>query len=395
MGLKEWLFGKEEPKELKKQTNDFSLLTTYRPIHYDWYGNIYENALVRSAIETKARHISKLRVELRGSAKQKLKNRLKHYPNQWMTWSQFLARCSTILDVTNNLFIVPVRDETTFETIGFFPVLPHKVKLVEDKNGKLWVKYQFANGQYGAVKFDECAYLVQHQYQNDFFGENNNALDPTMNLISVQEASIKSAVESSNNYKFIAQVTNFTDPEDLVEERKRFTEYNLKGEDNDGVLLFPNTYGNVREITSKYYTVDSEQMALIKMNVFDYFGINEDIIQGKASTEMMDAYFNARIEPFAIALAEALSRAIYTDEERSYDNYVFVDANRLQYMSVSEKTAMVQALGDRGALTNNEIREIFNMSPLENGDVAMVRGEYYPIDQKLNGGNQNEEIQSN
>lgn len=391
MGLREWLFGKEEPKELKKQTSDFSLLTTYRPVHYDWYGSIYENGLVRSAIETKARHISKLRVELRGSAKPKLKNRLKHYPNQWMTWSQFLARCSTILDVTNNLFIVPVRDERTYETIGFFPVLPTKVKLVEDKNKTLWVRYQFANGQYGAVKFSECAYLVQHQYKSDFFGEDNNALEPTMNLISVQEASIKSAVESSNNYKFIASVNNFTDPDDLVLERTRFTEMNLKGENNDGVLLFPNTYSNVREITSKYYTVDTEQMALIKTNVFDYFGISEEIIQGKATTEMMDAYFNAKIEPFAIALAESLSRAIYTDEERSYDNYVFVDANRLQYMSVSEKTAMVQALGDRGALTNNEIREIFNMSPLENGDVAMVRGEYYPIEQKLGGSNNEQE----
>lgn len=395
MGLKEWLFGteKKEQEPKLKEKNDFSLLTTYRPVHYDWYGSIYENGLVRAAIETKARHISKLRVELRGNAKQKLKNRLKYYPNPWMTWSQFLARCSTILDVTNNLFIVPVRDERTFETIGFFPVLPHRVKLVEDKNGTLWIRYEFRTGQHGAVKFEECAYLVQHQYQNDFFGDDNKALEPTMNLISVQEASIKSAVENSNNYKFIAQVTNFTDPEDLVEERKRFTEYNLKGEDNDGVLLFPNTYGNVREVTSKYYTVDSEQMALIKMNVFDYFGINEDIVQGKASTDMMDAYFNSRIEPFAIALAEALSRAIYTMDERSYGNYVFVDANRLQYMSVSEKTAMVQALGDRGALTNNEIREIFNMSPLENGDVAMVRGEYYPIDQKLEV--TNEEIQSN
>lgn len=395
MGLFSKIFGKEEPKEMKKQVDNFSLLSTYRPVHYDWYGSIYENGLVRSAIETKARHISKLRVELRGSAKPKLKNRLKHYPNPWMTWSQFLARCSTILDVTNNLFIVPVRDDKTYETIGFFPVLPSKVKLVEDKNGKLWIRYDFANGQRGAVKFDECAYLVKHQYKNDFFGEDNLALEPTMNLISVQEASIKSAVDNSNNYKFIAQVTNFTDPDDLVEERKRFTEMNLKGDDNDGVLLFPNTYGNVREITSKYYTVDTEQMALIKQNVFDYFGINEKIIQGIASTSEMDAYFNAQVEPFAIALAEALSRAIYTDDERSYDNYVFVDANRLQYMSVSEKTAMVQALGDRGALTNNEIREIFNMSPLDNGDVAMVRGEYYPLDQKLNGGNSNEEIQSN
>lgn len=382
MGLKEWLFGEEEPKKAKESHN-FQLLSSYNPVHTDWYGSIYENSLVRSAIEAKARHISKLKIELQGSAKPKLKARLKHYPNPWMTWAQFLARCSTILDCTNNLFIVPVRDDKTFETIGFFPVLPERVKLVEDKKGKLWLKYKFVSNTYGAVKFDECAYLVKHQYKSDLFGEDNTALKSTMDLIAVQESSIKNAVQNSNNYRFIAEVSNFTDPEDLSEERKRFTEYNLKGEDTDGVLLFPNTYTNVKEVTNKYYTVDTEQMNYIKTNVYDYFGVNEDVIQGKATSEQLDAFFNLAIEPFAIALSEALSRAIYTDEERSYGNHVYVNANRLQYMSVNEKVAMAQQLGDRGILTINEIRELFNYEALPDGDVAVIRGEYYTLQDKL------------
>lgn len=383
MGLKEWLFGeeKETPKALK-ETKDFEFLTRRNGVDVRYYNHAYENAIVRSAVETKAQHISKLKVELQGSAKPKLKNRLRHYPNSFMTWPQFLARCSTILDMTNNLFIIPVKNEY-LETIGFFPVLPEKVKLVEDKKGHYWLKYKFEHGKYGAAKFDECAYLVRHQYKSDLFGEDNDALRPTMDLIAVQEASIKNAVENSNNYKFLASVSNFTDPEDLAEERKRFSEYNLKGENTDGVLLFPNTYTDVKELTNKYYTVDTEQMSFIKENVFDYFGINEDVIQGKATSEQLDAFFNLAIEPFAIALSEALSRAIYTDEERAYGNHVYVNANRLQYMSVSEKVNMAQQLGDRGVLTINEIRELFNYAPIENGDVAVIRGEYYTVNDKL------------
>lgn len=383
MGLKEWLFGeeKDQPKVLK-QTNDFEFLTKRNGVDIRYYNHAYENAIVRSAVETKAQHISKLKVELQGSAKPKLKNRLRHYPNSFMTWPQFLARCSTILDLTNNLFIIPVKNDN-LETIGFFPVLPEKVKLVEDKKGHYWLKYKFERGKYGAAKFDECAYLVKHQYKSDLFGEDNDALRPTMDLIAVQEASIKNAVENSNNYRFIANVGNFTDPEDLAEERKRFTEYNLKGENTDGVLLFPNTYSDVKELTNKYYTVDTEQMSFIKENVFDYFGINEDVIQGKATSEQLDAFFNLAIEPFAIALSEALSRAIYTDDERAYGNHVYVNANRLQYMSVSEKVNMAQQLGDRGVLTINEIRELFNYAPIENGDVAVIRGEYYTVNDKL------------
>lgn len=384
MGLFDWLgLNTEQTKKELTKAQDFQLLSAYRPVHYNYYGNIYENALVRSVIEAKARHISKLKVEMQGSAKPKLKNKLKYYPNAWMTWSQFLARCSTILDCTNNLFILPVRDEKTLETIGYFPVLPEKVTLVEDKRGKLWVKYQFVNNQTGAVKFDECAYLVKHQYKNDLFGEGNKALKSTMDLIAVQESSIKSAVENSNNYKFIASVSNFTDPEDLKDERRRFTEYNLKGEDTDGVLLFPNTYTNVKEVSSKFYAVDTEQMNFIKTNVFDYFGVNENIIQGKATSAELDAFFNLAIEPFAIALSEALSRAIYTDDERTFGNHIYVNANRLQYMSVNEKVTMAQQLGDRGVLTINEIRELFNYEPIEDGDVAVIRGEYYTLSDKL------------
>ena len=65
MGLFQWLFGSDdtEPKVMKN-AEQFKLLTAYEPIFTNHYGSIYENALVRSAIEAKARHISKLKVEL-------------------------------------------------------------------------------------------------------------------------------------------------------------------------------------------------------------------------------------------------------------------------------------------------------------------------------------------
>lgn len=375
MGLFQWLFGSDETEpKVMKNAEQFKLLTAYEPIFTNHYGSIYENALVRSAIEAKARHISKLKVELQGEAQPNLKARIKHNPNDWMTYPQFLARCSTILDCTNNLFIVPVQNEY-LETIGFFPVLPDKVKLIEDKNKKLWLRYTFRNNQNGIVEFDRCAYLNKHQYKSDFFGDNNHALDNTMDLISIQDQGIKEAVKNSASYRFMARVSNFTSPDDLAEERQRFSRENLSGE-NGGLLLFPNTYTDIRQIEANPYNVDTAQMELIQKNVYDYFGVNENIIQGKATSDELDAFFNSAIEPFAIALSEALSRAIYTERERSFGNHVYVNANRLQYMSQTAKVQVARELGDRGILTINEIRELFNYSPLPNGDVAYIRGEY-------------------
>ena len=378
MGLMEWLFPKEEPKKLAN-AEQFKLLTAYEPIFRNYNGSVYESALVRSAVEAKARHISKLKVELQGEAQPYLKSKMKHEPNEWQTYPQFLARCSTILDCTNNLFIVPVQDDY-LQTIGFFPVLPDRVKLIEDKNGKLWLRYTFRNNLSGIVEFDRCAYLNKHQYKSDFFGDSNHALDPTMDLIAIQEQGIKEAVKNSASYRFMARVSNFTAPSDMIEERNRFSRENLSGE-NGGLLLFPNTYTDIKQIESNPYTVDDKQMELIQNNVFDYFGVNEEIIQGKADSDKLDAFFNSAIEPFAIALSEALSRAIYSERERSYGNHVYVNANRLQYMSQTAKVTVARDLGDRGILTINEIRELFNYAPLPNGDVAYIRGEYKPIDE--------------
>lgn len=382
MGLFDFLFPKEEPKRL--QTADsFKLLTAYEPVFRNFSGSIYESELVRSAIEAKARHISKLKVELQGEAQPLLKAKMKHAPNEWQTYPQFLARCSTILDCTNNLFIIPVQNEH-LETIGFFPVLPDKVKLVEDQKGKLWLRYTFRNNLTGIVEFDRCAYLNKHQYKSDFFGDSNSALNNTMDLIAIQDQGIREAVKNSASYRFMAKVSNFTSPDDLSLERQRFSRENLKGE-NGGLLLFPNTYTDIKQITTSPYTVDTEQMKLIQTNVYDYFGINEDIIQGKAESDKLDAFFNSAIEPFAIALSEALSRAIYSERERSFGNQVYVNANRLQYMSQTAKVTVAKELGDRGILTINEIRELFNYAPLPDGDIAYIRGEYKPIEENDNG----------
>ena len=381
-GLLDWLFPeKDTPKQERPPVQDFRMLTGYRPIFRNYYERIYESALIRSAIESKARHISKLKVEFQGEAQQKLKNRLKFYPNEWMTWSQFLARCSTILDCTNNLFIVPVLNNR-LETVGLFPILPERVELVEDKNKKLWVRYTFQNGQRGAIEFSKCAYMVKHQYENDFFGDNNRVLKPTLDLIALEEQAVKERVETSSTIRFIAQANNFVSPEDLALERQRFTQYNLKG-DSTEMLLFPYQYKDIKQVDVKPYTVSEDQQNAIKENVFDYFGTNEAIMQGTAKSDDLDAFFNSSIEPFAIYLSEALSKMIYTELERSYGNHVYVSGNRLQYMTVSEKVNMAQQLSDRGILTINEIRELFNYEPIPDGDVAVIRGEYYTVNEKL------------
>lgn len=355
----------------------FQTLTAYQPTFTSWGGAIYESEIVRASIDARARHISKLKVETMGTANPSLQNKLKQGPNQWQTWSQFLYRTSTILDVNNTAFIVPVFDERMIIT-GIYPVLPTLCELVEYKD-ELWLRYQFGMGQFAAVEARKCAILTKHQYKNDFFGDTNRPLKETMQLIHLQNEGIGEAVRNSATFRFMAQLANFSNDEDLEKERKRFVKENLSAESEaGGFLLFPNTYKDIKQIDVRPYTVDAEQMAQIRENVYNYFGVNEAVLQNKAKGEELEAFFDGAIEPFAIQFSEAVTKMLFSERERSQGSYLIANANRLQYMSVTQKVQMAKELGDRGAILIDEIRDLFNFPPLPDGagQVAPIRGEY-------------------
>ena len=386
MGLFDWIFRPNEAKKsdqaLEQAYTMFRTLTAYQPVFTNWGGAIYESEVVRAAIDARARHISKLKVETIGSANKSLQTKLRQGPNQWQTWSQFLYRVSTILDIHNTAFIVPVFDERMIIT-GIYPVLPTRCSLIDYK-GELWLRYQFSSGDIGAVEFRKCALLTKYQYKNDFFGESNVALNDTMKLIGIQNQGIEEAVKNTSTFRFMAQMGNFVKPDDLKKERARFTRDNLSTEsDAGGFLLFPNTYKDIKQIDVKPYTVDAEQMEQIRENVYNYFGVNEGVLQNKAFGDAWSAFYEGAIEPFAIQFSEAITKAMFSERERAQGSLIMATANRLQYMSNNDKLNVSSQLLDRGIFSINDVREIWNLPPVENGDLRVIRGEYYSADEKL------------
>ena len=124
-------------------------------------------------------------------------------------------------------------------------------------------------------------------------------------------------------------------------------------------------------------------MKQIRENVYNYFGVNEDVLQNKAFGDSWLAFYEGAIEPFAIQFSEAMTKALFTERERAQGTQLMATANRLQYMSNRDKLNVTAQLLDRGLFSLNEAREIWNLPPVENGDQRVIRGEYYSADEKL------------
>lgn len=364
----------------------------YTPVFTSLSGGLYEMDLTRSCIHKLAEHTSKLNPVLTGSAYKSLEKILQNKPNAIMTSQQFLYKTRTIYECENNVYIIPIyADDTGMKIVGFYPVSTMSSELVK-ANGTLYVKYMLG-GITRAIEYERIGHLRKHYYKSEYFGESNNALSSTMELLNTQNEGIINGVKQSANIRFIAQLNNVLKSDDITAERTRFMNENLAIENNSGVLLYDNKYKDIKAIDSKPFIVDDKQATLINNNVFNYFGVNENVLQNKFSEDEWNAFYEGAIEPFAVQLGQVMTSMIYSDREISQGNGILFESSRLQYASNTTKLSVSTQLVDRALMNLDEARAIFNLPPLPDGkgQKYYIRKEYSEVDnldKEVNNGGQ-------
>lgn len=393
MGLFDSIRKKEKIES--KVENYFQTLNAYTPTFTTFEGSIYEMELTRAAIHSFATHCSKLKPEVKGSGNQALARTLQYKPNPLMDTKKYLYRLATSYMCDNNVIIAPLFDAAYEKIIGYYPLAMPKTKIV-NVDGVKYIRYEFETGNFGAFRLDDAGIMNQFQYKNELFGESNRCLYPTMELINTNNQGIIEGVKSSATLRFLAKIGQVLKPDDLETERQRFVKSNFSASNAGGVMLIDAKYDDVKQLQTNQYTVDSAQIEQIKENVFNYFGTNEDILQNKFNSEKWNAYYEGKIEPFAIEASLVHTNMTFTPHQVAFGNEIMFTANRLQYASNAEKLNIVTQLFDRGFLTHNQGLEIFNMASIgEIGDQRYIRKEYglAEYEQEPNDATENKEEQ--
>lgn len=290
-----------------------------------------------------------------------------------MDTSKYLYRLATIREVTNNALIIPTFDELTEKINGYYPIIPKNSNIVEYQN-EYYITFYFLNKK-KALKLSDIGIMNQFQYEDELFGDGNRTMNPTLDLLHHQNQGIIESIKNGASIRFMAQLANIIKDSDVQKEQKRFAEQNLSSNET-GVMLFDTKYKEVKQVVSRPYNVDAEQMRQIKDNVFAHFGTNESILTNNFNSQQWAAYYEGKIEPFAISASLIHTNMTFSEREQANGNSVLFTANRLQYLSPQEKLNTVTQLFDRGFLTHNQGLGIYNMPPVEGGDKYYIRKEY-------------------
>jgi len=362
------ILGKGEPVSLSTMETVGS-----KPYTSGWNGSMYRQVLVRSVIERFAVACSKLKPEIQGSARPRIRRAVETSPNQFQTWPQFLYRCATLYMNNTTVCVVPVYKPGTQLQIGYYPIPLSSAEVVDHK-GEYWLRWTNTDGSKGAIELAKVAIVNRFQYISDWFGD-GNILASTLSMLKAQEEAQKQAVNDSAQIRYIGQLNGQVREEDMAKKRDRFYKDNLSGENETSLMLYDNTFASIEQIKAQNWTIPADEMERIENNVFDYFGTNRRILQNAYDENAWDAFYEGCIEPFALALGGAMSQATFTMRERPANKIMF-SSNRLEYAAASSKRNINKDMCDRGIMTLNEAREILQLPPIDGGDVHILRGEY-------------------
>ena len=107
----------------------------------------------------------------------------------------------------------------------------------------------------------------------------------------MQNQGIIEGVKNSAFIRFMAKLNNFTKTEDLKKEREEFVQNNFGIDNNGGIMLLGNNYAEIKQVDNQPFIINTSQQQLIQDNVFNYFGVNKDILQNKFTEETWGAFY--------------------------------------------------------------------------------------------------------
>lgn len=367
--------------EKPTQQSRVAMLTTYNESYYAWNGKLYESDIVRACIRPKVQAIGKLvGTHVREDVQKKkldvnpdVRIRfLMSEPNPYMTGQQMQEKVANQLCLNNNAFILKIMDENGL-VIQLYPIPCVYAEAIYNKQGDLFIKFQYPNGKCGIFSYDDIIHLRQDYNSHDIFGDSPApAIAQMMDVISTIDQGIVKAIKNSGIVQWLIKFTQSMRPEDIKKNVQEFVDNYLGVTNETFGAAGIDAKADIIRIEPKDYVPNAGQQDREVDRIYSFFNTNKKIVQSNYTEDEWNAYYEAQIEPVVIQMGYTYTIGIFTRRERGRGDRIEFVADNLACATLTTKLAF-QAMVDRGAMTPNEWRRTLSMAPLPGGDEPIRR----------------------
>lgn len=356
-------------------------LDGYLPIFSQFGTDIYASDVVQQALKCIVDEMKKLNpthirmigndpTPVKGSVQDVLNN-----PNQLMTTSEFLEKTMWMLLLNYNAFIVPVYRVWVDKNTGaerrkyeaLYPIQPTQVDFIEDASGKLFVKFMFWNGTTTTLAYDDVIHLKYNYSVNQFMGGNemgqpdNQALLETLELNKTLLQGVAKAMKASYAVNGVVKYNTMLDDGKTKAALKEL-EHHLQN--NESGFLPLDIKADFTPLDKKVALVDKPTLEFIDSKILRNWGVPLHILAGDFNKTQYNAFYQKTLEPLIISIGQALTKKMFTTNEKAFGNKIELYPKDLIFMTVEQTIEMVTLLANTGAMFENEKRVAFGLKPL-------------------------------
>ena len=377
MGVFDKIKGLFTRSDKKKQVQD--IINTYYGGNWQYFvwnyaNQIYNIPEVKCAIEKIADIFSSVdiyneRVDKNGNVQylEDATNRiLKYKPNPLQNATQFYKNVITKLLLDNNVFIEPVFDMTG-NLKALYPLPTRNFQLSMDNNDKnAYVQF------YDAYKNPQEKYNLNNIiYLNRFNTLSGGQQSNDMGLYEkvLQSLSEKIVNDASPNKPRALLQSNQIGEGQLKDKDKKGATETLKASFAENVqgIAYLDKKWTITPINWNENDVNKELMAFIVNLVYNYFSINENIINNKASEIEMAMFVKTTIKPLAKQFSQEFTNKLFTENEYYFGRRIEFDYNPLLVTTLQSEANIAQINIRNGIWSIDEARERIGYEPLPDG----------------------------
>lgn len=362
--------------------------TAYKMVAFDgdsfvWNGNLYKSDIVMSAIrpyvnaigKTVGKHIQET-VSSKGEREIKVNPEpymrfLLEEPNPIMTGQKYQEWMAACLKINNHAFSLIVRDANGLPT-ALYPINATMAVAEYDDSGKLYIRFYTYKGETFVFPYSDLIHLRGDMTGGDFWGGSKvEQLLPLMEKIGTIDKGIVNAIKSSAVIRWLLKFSNAVRPEDLTAKAKEFAEQFLQSETGVGVAA-TDSKSDAIQIKPNDFVPNAAHTDRTIKRFYAALNTNESIVTSDYTEDQWNAYYETQVEPDVIQFGLEHTRKLFSRKKRSFGNYLMWEAANLATASMSTKLNLREMV-DRGAMTPNEWRKVFNLAPLPGGDKPIRR----------------------
>lgn len=387
------IFGTEKNASEPSTSEQIEIIEGQKATFTPYKGDFHEDADVLACVDTIARNGAKMHPRhirnFKGTmenVKGNLYKLLTKQPNEIQNAYKFYYQVIADLELYNNSLVYIQRD-ADLRVTGLYPLEYSEIKLYEYQD-KIWIKFRFGRGRERFIPYDSCIHLTRFIGKDGIFGGSSQPLIKVLNIKHVLDEGIVNAIKTTQSIKGILKSTKaMLKPEDVKKMRDQFVNDFIDYHRNKSGIGGLDATTDFTPVKIEPQTATDNQIKMFDEKVLKYFGLNENIIQSKYSEDEWNAFYESVLEPIGLQMSLEFTNKLFTPTEKNFGNEIIFESNRLQYASNKTKIELVRYASN--IMTINEQREVFNLAPIEGGDIFMI-DQNHTINEEVGGDEENE-----